>query len=148
MGSYPPQRKCSWLLPGLLRSCKTCKARWKEMQHMGLLSIWDWLLFPRYIWTQTHGVLAEIRKCPFIVIRLAFHCTFASNRSCLQLKANQNFIKKLQSEKPSLNFKDRYSEAYRNSHPTAPVIVPWVSGVVSVWPTFDQQDMVGSQFKM
>ncbi|XP_022773994.1 uncharacterized protein LOC111316143 isoform X2 [Durio zibethinus] len=34
------------------------------------------------------------------------------------------------SEKPRLNFKDRYSEAYRNSHPTAPVIVPWVSGVV------------------
>ncbi|EOY14516.1 hypothetical protein QUC31_000066 [Theobroma cacao] len=36
------------------------------------------------------------------------------------------------SEKPRLNFKDSYSEAYRNSHPTAPVIVPWVSGVVSV----------------
>ncbi|XVF39964.1 hypothetical protein PTKIN_Ptkin01aG0075100 [Pterospermum kingtungense] len=35
------------------------------------------------------------------------------------------------SEKPRLNFKDRYSEAYRNSHPKAPVIVPWVSGVVS-----------------
>ncbi|XVF64016.1 hypothetical protein PTKIN_Ptkin09bG0133600 [Pterospermum kingtungense] len=36
------------------------------------------------------------------------------------------------SEKPRLNFKDRYSEAYRNSHPTAPVIVPWVSGFISV----------------
>ncbi|GMJ02633.1 hypothetical protein like AT4G33380 [Hibiscus trionum] len=36
------------------------------------------------------------------------------------------------SEKPSLNFKDRYSEEYRKSHPKAPVIVPWVSGVVSV----------------
>ncbi|XP_022768800.1 uncharacterized protein LOC111312624 isoform X2 [Durio zibethinus] len=35
------------------------------------------------------------------------------------------------SDKPRLNFKDRYSEAYRNSHPTAPVIVPWVSGVIS-----------------
>ncbi|KAK8691983.1 hypothetical protein V6N13_075469 [Hibiscus sabdariffa] len=35
------------------------------------------------------------------------------------------------SEKPTLNFKDTYSEAYRNSHPRAPVIVPWVSGVVS-----------------
>lgn len=35
------------------------------------------------------------------------------------------------SEKPKLNFKDTYSESYRNAHPKAPVIVPWVSGVVS-----------------
>ncbi|KAL0432485.1 UNVERIFIED_CONTAM: hypothetical protein Slati_2582800 [Sesamum latifolium] len=35
------------------------------------------------------------------------------------------------SEKPKLNFKDRYSESYRDSHPKAPVVVPWVSGVVS-----------------
>ncbi|KAA8528550.1 hypothetical protein F0562_035905 [Nyssa sinensis] len=34
-------------------------------------------------------------------------------------------------EKPRLNFKDQYSESYRNSHPNAPLIVPWVSGVVS-----------------
>ncbi|XP_010525993.1 PREDICTED: uncharacterized protein LOC104803681 [Tarenaya hassleriana] len=34
-------------------------------------------------------------------------------------------------EKPKLNFKDRYSESYRNNHPKAPVIVPWVSGVVT-----------------
>ncbi|KAK7321703.1 hypothetical protein VNO77_32584 [Canavalia gladiata] len=33
-------------------------------------------------------------------------------------------------EKPKLNFKDRYPEWYRNSHPSAPVIVPWVAGVV------------------
>ncbi|KAK8705612.1 hypothetical protein V6N13_049210 [Hibiscus sabdariffa] len=36
------------------------------------------------------------------------------------------------SEKPSLNFKDRYSEEYRNSHSNVPVIVPWVSGVIRV----------------
>ncbi|KAK4434449.1 hypothetical protein Salat_0607700 [Sesamum alatum] len=36
------------------------------------------------------------------------------------------------SEKPKLNFKDTYSESYRGSHPKAPVVVPWVSGVVSV----------------
>ncbi|GKV04660.1 hypothetical protein SLEP1_g16789 [Rubroshorea leprosula] len=36
------------------------------------------------------------------------------------------------SEKPRLNFRDRYSESYRSSHPTAPVRVPWVSGVVSL----------------
>ncbi|XP_011074450.2 LOW QUALITY PROTEIN: uncharacterized protein LOC105159179 [Sesamum indicum] len=36
------------------------------------------------------------------------------------------------SEKPKLNFKDTYSESYRDSHPKAPVVVPWVSGVVSV----------------
>ncbi|MBA0848622.1 hypothetical protein Goshw_004795, partial [Gossypium schwendimanii] len=30
------------------------------------------------------------------------------------------------SEKPSLNFKDRYPEGYRNSHRNVPVIVPWV----------------------
>ncbi|KAM7280066.1 hypothetical protein ACFE04_007200 [Oxalis oulophora] len=35
-------------------------------------------------------------------------------------------------EHPRLNFKDKYPESYRNSHPTAPVIVPWVSGVTSV----------------
>ncbi|KAG5030690.1 hypothetical protein JHK82_014297 [Glycine max] len=34
-------------------------------------------------------------------------------------------------EKPRLNFKDKYPESYRNSHPSAPVIVPWVSGVIS-----------------
>ncbi|KAJ6685914.1 hypothetical protein OIU79_015844 [Salix purpurea] len=34
-------------------------------------------------------------------------------------------------EKPKLNFKDWYSESYRDSHPNAPLIVPWVSGVVS-----------------
>uniref|UniRef100_A0A2P2IQH2 Apple domain-containing protein n=1 Tax=Rhizophora mucronata TaxID=61149 RepID=A0A2P2IQH2_RHIMU len=34
-------------------------------------------------------------------------------------------------EKPKLNFKDRYSESYRSSHPRAPVMVPWVSGVIS-----------------
>ncbi|TKY57801.1 peptidyl-prolyl cis-trans isomerase [Spatholobus suberectus] len=34
-------------------------------------------------------------------------------------------------EKPKQNFKDRYPEWYRNSHPSAPVIVPWASGVVS-----------------
>ncbi|KAK7383120.1 hypothetical protein VNO78_28789 [Psophocarpus tetragonolobus] len=34
-------------------------------------------------------------------------------------------------EKPKLNFKDRYPEWYRNSHPSAPVIVPWAAGVVS-----------------
>ncbi|KAL0369017.1 UNVERIFIED_CONTAM: hypothetical protein Scaly_1120600 [Sesamum calycinum] len=36
------------------------------------------------------------------------------------------------SEKPKLNFKDRYSESYRDSHPKAPVVVPWVSGVISM----------------
>lgn len=35
-------------------------------------------------------------------------------------------------ENPSLNFKERYPESYRNAHPNAPVIVPWMSGVVSV----------------
>lgn len=34
-------------------------------------------------------------------------------------------------EKPKLNFKEKYSESYRSAHPTAPLVVPWVSGVVS-----------------
>ncbi|KAL7245159.1 hypothetical protein ACSBR2_000479 [Camellia fascicularis] len=34
-------------------------------------------------------------------------------------------------EKPRATFKDKYSESYRNSHPNVPVIVPWVSGVVT-----------------
>ncbi|KAL6912088.1 hypothetical protein ACP4OV_000893 [Aristida adscensionis] len=36
-----------------------------------------------------------------------------------------------QADNPKLNFKDKYSEAYRDSHPTAPVVVPWMSGVIS-----------------
>ncbi|CAK8568263.1 unnamed protein product [Lathyrus sativus] len=35
-------------------------------------------------------------------------------------------------EKPRLNYKDKYPESYRNSYPSAPVVVPWVSGVVSL----------------
>ncbi|XP_014498524.1 uncharacterized protein LOC106759721 [Vigna radiata var. radiata] len=34
-------------------------------------------------------------------------------------------------EKPRLNFKNKYPEWYRNSHPSAPVIVPWASGITS-----------------
>jgi hypothetical protein len=37
----------------------------------------------------------------------------------------------LQADHPKRNFKDRYSESYRDSHPTAPVVVPWMSGVIS-----------------
>ncbi|KAL3840384.1 hypothetical protein ACJIZ3_024975 [Penstemon smallii] len=36
------------------------------------------------------------------------------------------------SERPTVTFKDTYSESYRDAHPKAPAIVPWVSGVVSV----------------
>ncbi|KAJ6810724.1 uncharacterized protein M6B38_104345 [Iris pallida] len=36
-----------------------------------------------------------------------------------------------QAEKPRLNFKEKYSEPYRNSHPKAPVVVPWMSGVIA-----------------
>ncbi|CAD6339831.1 unnamed protein product [Miscanthus lutarioriparius] len=36
-----------------------------------------------------------------------------------------------QADHPRLNFKDRYSETYRDSHPTAPVVVPWMSGVIT-----------------
>ncbi|ONK60795.1 uncharacterized protein A4U43_C08F22690 [Asparagus officinalis] len=36
-----------------------------------------------------------------------------------------------QADKPRLNFKEKYSEWYRNAHPTAPIIVPWMSGVIS-----------------
>lgn len=36
-----------------------------------------------------------------------------------------------QADNPQLNFKNKYSESYRNSHPAAPIVVPWMSGVVS-----------------
>ena len=39
----------------------------------------------------------------------------------------------LQANHPKLNFKDKYSESYRDAHPTAPVVVPWMSGVISAW---------------
>ncbi|KAG0471278.1 hypothetical protein HPP92_015824 [Vanilla planifolia] len=32
---------------------------------------------------------------------------------------------------PRLNFKGKYPETYRDSHPTAPVDVPWISGVIA-----------------
>ncbi|KAG5595407.1 hypothetical protein H5410_036639 [Solanum commersonii] len=35
-------------------------------------------------------------------------------------------------EKAKSTFKDQYSESFRNAHPNAPVVVPWMSGVVSV----------------
>ncbi|KAK0574534.1 hypothetical protein LWI29_025121 [Acer saccharum] len=35
-------------------------------------------------------------------------------------------------EQPKINFKGKYPDSYRHSHPTAPLIVPWVSGVVRV----------------
>ncbi|KAH9624627.1 hypothetical protein KSS87_000782 [Heliosperma pusillum] len=34
-------------------------------------------------------------------------------------------------EQPKGNFKDKYTESYRSTHPTAPLVVPWVSGVIS-----------------
>ncbi|XP_071703348.1 uncharacterized protein [Rutidosis leptorrhynchoides] len=34
-------------------------------------------------------------------------------------------------EKPKVNYKDMYSENYRNRHPNAPMFVPWVSGVIT-----------------
>ncbi|KAL9673297.1 hypothetical protein QQ045_029553 [Rhodiola kirilowii] len=34
-------------------------------------------------------------------------------------------------ETPKVTFKDQYSESYRASHPTAPLMVPWVSGVIA-----------------
>nr|GLL18232.1 uncharacterized protein LOC109149588 [Ipomoea trifida] len=36
------------------------------------------------------------------------------------------------SENPRLNFKARYSESFRHVNPNAPLLVPWMSGVVSV----------------
>ncbi|KAG0581671.1 hypothetical protein M758_4G273900 [Ceratodon purpureus] len=36
-----------------------------------------------------------------------------------------------QADEPVLNFKDHYSEEYRQQHPAAPSVVPWISGVVS-----------------
>ncbi|PWA74098.1 hypothetical protein CTI12_AA255110 [Artemisia annua] len=34
-------------------------------------------------------------------------------------------------EEPKVNFKNKYSENYRRNHPNAPLVVPWVSGVIS-----------------
>ncbi|XP_057783682.1 uncharacterized protein LOC131001332 isoform X2 [Salvia miltiorrhiza] len=36
------------------------------------------------------------------------------------------------SETPKLNFKDKYPESYRDAHVNAPVVVPWVSGVITM----------------
>lgn len=35
-----------------------------------------------------------------------------------------------EAKQPRLNFKGKYSLEYRRSHPTAPVVVPWVSGAI------------------
>lgn len=34
-------------------------------------------------------------------------------------------------ETPKVSFKDKYSENYRRNHPNAPLVVPWVSGVIT-----------------
>lgn len=36
-----------------------------------------------------------------------------------------------QADEPQTNFKGRYDEEYRQQHPTAPAIVPWISGVTA-----------------
>jgi hypothetical protein len=36
-----------------------------------------------------------------------------------------------QADEPQTNFKGQYDEEYRQQHPTAPVIVPWISGVTA-----------------
>uniref|UniRef100_A0A7I3YWZ3 Uncharacterized protein n=1 Tax=Physcomitrium patens TaxID=3218 RepID=A0A7I3YWZ3_PHYPA len=36
----------------------------------------------------------------------------------------------MQADEPNLNFKVHYDEEYRREHPTAPVTVPWVSGII------------------
>ncbi|KAF5190206.1 dimethylallyl, adenosine tRNA methylthiotransferase [Thalictrum thalictroides] len=36
-----------------------------------------------------------------------------------------------QADQPKPNYKDKYADWFRNAHPTAPLIVPWVAGVVS-----------------
>ncbi|OUZ99833.1 hypothetical protein BVC80_7091g4 [Macleaya cordata] len=36
-----------------------------------------------------------------------------------------------QADIPKVTFKKKYSQSYRNAHPSAPVFVPWLSGVIS-----------------
>ncbi|PWZ27481.1 Pectin acetylesterase 9 [Zea mays] len=43
----------------------------------------------------------------------------------------RNLIPIDKADHPRLNFKDRYPKPYRDSHPTAPVVVPWMSGVIT-----------------
>jgi hypothetical protein len=54
------------------------------------------------------------------------------NFVCWQIHlAQDGLCYSLQADHPKLNFKDKYSESYRDVHPTAPVVVPWMSGVIS-----------------
>lgn len=45
--------------------------------------------------------------------------------------SHDGFCCSVQADHPKLNFKDKYSESYRDAHPNAPVVVPWMSGVIS-----------------
>lgn len=67
-------------------------------------------------------------------------CLWSDNklRSLVLLSSNQilHHYLSLQANNPRLNFKDKYTESYRNSHPNAPLIVPWMAGVVSAWTCF------------
>ena len=84
--------------------------------------------------------------CPTgqIVVQTSAHCLL--NLSCVSTwkkKAiyfswqihltHDGLCYPLQADHPKLNFKDKYSESYRDTHPTAPVAVPWMSGVISAW---------------
>lgn len=48
---------------------------------------------------------------------------------CLKLSDCIMFL--WQADEPQTNFKGQYDEEYRQQHPTAPVIVPWISGVTA-----------------
>ncbi|AQK83389.1 Methionine aminopeptidase 1D chloroplastic/mitochondrial [Zea mays] len=56
---------------------------------------------------------------------------FAPNSPSIDNKSCRNLIPIDKADHPRLNFKDRYPELYRDSHPTAPVVVPWMSGVIT-----------------
>lgn len=48
----------------------------------------------------------------------------------LTLESRPECVMVMQAVEPELNFKGHYDEEYRRVHPTAPRIVPWVSGVL------------------
>lgn len=63
-----------------------------------------------------------------LVEKIGFSCVYVF--LITSTRAKTWVCHNVQAVEPELNFKGHYDEEYRRLHPTAPRIVPWVSGVV------------------
>lgn len=124
----PGQRKCNiWVYCPSQNGCYSPDIYKHKYQECWLKYVS--LLVKYHILSQCVAFFSMMPCCSVFGKSVHYVSTFTSTNATPVLHFYP--LASLQSETPHVNFKDRYSEAYRDSHPRAPVIVPWVSGVVS-----------------